>query len=73
MHQDFEHIVIGAGISGLGMAHRSVKHGVSTLVLEGADRVGGCMNSQTFPGCGDFGPRPAVTPASTATAICSMP
>jgi len=54
MHQDFEHIVIGAGISGLGMAHRSVKHGVSTLVLEGADRVGGCMNSQTFPGCGDF-------------------
>jgi len=54
MSQDFEHIVIGAGISGLGMAHRSVKRGVSTLVLEGEDRVGGCMNSQTFPGCGDF-------------------
>jgi len=54
MSQDFEHIVIGAGISGLGMAHRSVRHGVSTLVLEGEDRVGGCMNSRTFPGCGDF-------------------
>ncbi|WP_089724468.1 FAD-dependent oxidoreductase [Candidatus Thiosymbion oneisti] len=54
MHQDFEHIVIGAGISGLGMAHRAVKRGVSTLVLEGEDRVGGCMNSRTFPGCGDF-------------------
>jgi len=54
MRQDFEHIVIGAGISGLSMAHRSVKRGVSTLVLEGADRVGGCMNSRTFPGCGDF-------------------
>jgi len=54
MSQDFEHIVIGAGISGLGMAHRSVRRGVSTLVLEGENRVGGCMNSWTFPGCGDF-------------------
>jgi len=54
MSQDFEHIVIGAGISGLGMAHRAVKRGVSTLVLEGEDRVGGCMNSRSFPGCGDF-------------------
>jgi len=54
MNQDFEHIVIGAGISGLGMAHRAVKRGISTLVLEGEDRIGGCMNSRTFPGCGDF-------------------
>jgi oxygen-dependent protoporphyrinogen oxidase len=54
MRQDFEHIVIGAGISGLGMAHRSANRGISTLVLEGADRVGGCINSLTFQGCGDF-------------------
>lgn len=54
MSQNFDHIVIGAGISGLGMAHRSAKGGISTLVLEGSDRVGGCMNSRTFPGCGDF-------------------
>jgi len=54
MSQDFQHIVIGAGISGLGMAHQSVRRGVSTLVLEEEDRVGGCMNSRTFPGCGDF-------------------
>jgi protoporphyrinogen oxidase len=52
--QDFDHIVIGGGISGLGMAHRTVKRGVSTLVLEGTDRVGGCMNSRIFPGCGGF-------------------
>jgi protoporphyrinogen oxidase len=54
MSPDFEHIVIGAGISGLGMAHGSARRGISTLVLEGADRVGGCINSLTFPGCGDF-------------------
>jgi len=54
MNQDFEHIVIGAGISGLGMAHRTVKCGVSTLVLEGEDQVGGCIHSQTFSGCGNF-------------------
>lgn len=54
MSQDFEHIVIGAGISGLGMAHRCAKRGISTLVLEGTGRVGGCMNSQTFPACDDF-------------------
>ena len=54
MSQNFEHIVIGAGISGLGMAHGSAKRGVQTLVLEGSGRVGGCMNSWSFPGCGDF-------------------
>jgi len=43
MRQDFEHIIVGAGISGLGMAHRSANRGISTLVLEGADRVGGCI------------------------------
>jgi len=52
--EDFGHIVIGAGISGLGMAHRSVKRGLPTLVLEGGDRVGGCMNTRTFPDCDDF-------------------
>jgi oxygen-dependent protoporphyrinogen oxidase len=54
MSQDFEHIVIGAGISGLGMAHRSAKRGVPTLVLEGSGRIGGCINSLTFPGSGGF-------------------
>ncbi len=54
MNQECEHIVVGAGISGLGMAHRSAKRGVSTLVLEGSSRVGGCMSSLTFSGCGGF-------------------
>jgi oxygen-dependent protoporphyrinogen oxidase len=54
MSTDIEHIVIGAGISGLGLAHSAVHRGVQTLVLERAQRVGGCMNSRTFPGCGNF-------------------
>lgn len=54
MPEQLEHIVIGAGISGLGLAHRAARKGVETLVLEGADRVGGCMCSQRFPDCGDF-------------------
>lgn len=54
MNQDCEHIVIGAGISGLGMAHLCAKRGISTLVVEGAGRVGGCMSTQTFPECGGF-------------------
>jgi protoporphyrinogen/coproporphyrinogen III oxidase len=54
MGTDFEHIVIGGGISGLGLAHRAQRRGVATLVLERGDRVGGCMNTQTFDGCGGF-------------------
>ena len=54
MSQDFEHIVVGAGISGLGIAHRSAKLGCSTLVVEGSERVGGCMSTQTFTTCDAF-------------------
>lgn len=48
MPKDFDHIVIGAGISGLGAAHLSARRGLSTLVLESSHRVGGCINSQRF-------------------------
>lgn len=54
MATDFEHIVIGAGISGLGLAHRAHRKGIATLVLERGERVGGCMHSRTFDGCGGF-------------------
>ncbi|QGU32478.1 protoporphyrinogen/coproporphyrinogen oxidase [Thermochromatium tepidum] len=54
MSTDFDHIVIGAGISGLGAAHFSARRGLSTLVLEASDRIGGCINSQTFPALGGF-------------------
>ncbi|MBK1722247.1 protoporphyrinogen/coproporphyrinogen oxidase [Thiocystis violacea] len=54
MSTDFDHIVIGAGISGLGAAHFSARRGLGTLVLEASDRVGGCINSQTLDGLGGF-------------------
>lgn len=54
MVEDFDHIVIGAGISGLGAAHFSVRRGLGTLVLESAPRVGGCIHSHVFEGLGGF-------------------
>ena len=54
MSTDLDHIVIGAGISGLGAAHFAARRGRRTLVLESSDRVGGCINSQTFPQLGGF-------------------
>lgn len=54
MPKDFDHIVIGAGISGLGAAHFSARRGLSTLVLEASDRVGGCINSQKLDGLDGF-------------------
>jgi protoporphyrinogen oxidase len=54
MSTQFDHIVIGAGISGLGMAHFSARRGLNTLVLEKADGIGGCINSHSFPEGGGF-------------------
>jgi protoporphyrinogen oxidase len=54
MSTDFDHIVIGAGISGLGAAHFSARRGLSTLVLESSERIGGCLNSQHFDALGGF-------------------
>ncbi len=54
MSTDLDHIVIGAGISGLGAAHFSARRGRRTLVLESSERVGGCINSRTFPELGGF-------------------
>ena len=54
MTKDFDHIVIGAGISGLGAAHFSARRGLDTLVLESSQRVGGCIDSHQFAGLGGF-------------------
>ena len=70
MSWDFEHIVVGAGISGLGAAHMAVRRGIGTLVLERGERVGGCMYSYPFVQRRDTGSRPAVIPVSTAMEIC---
>lgn len=42
---DFDCIVVGAGVSGLVFAARMASGGQRILVLEAADRVGGCIHS----------------------------
>ncbi len=51
---EFDHIVIGGGISGLGAAHFSANRGRDSLVLEASDRVGGCINSHGFDELGGY-------------------
>jgi len=48
------HLVIGAGISGLGAAYFAARAGVPTLVLERAPRLGGCMHTHVFRELDDF-------------------
>lgn len=45
-------IIIGAGISGLSLAHYCAKKGLKTLVIEKTERVGGTLHSHRF---GDTG------------------
>lgn len=42
--------IIGAGISGLSLAHYCAKEGLETLVIEKSERVGGCFHSFRFDG-----------------------
>ena len=46
---DHDVIVIGGGISGLSFAFESARSGRSTLVLERAERVGGCLCTHRGP------------------------
>ncbi|MGB5064012.1 MAG: FAD-dependent oxidoreductase [Candidatus Competibacter sp.] len=47
---DRDLLIIGAGISGLSMAHYATIAGLNVLVLEQEDRVGGCLHSHRFSG-----------------------
>jgi protoporphyrinogen/coproporphyrinogen III oxidase len=47
---DYDVIVVGAGISGLSLAHYCAKAGLNTLVLEKSGRVGGSLHSHAFEG-----------------------
>jgi protoporphyrinogen/coproporphyrinogen III oxidase len=43
-------VVVGGGISGLAFAYHAARAGKKVLVLEGADRVGGCLDSRQVAG-----------------------
>lgn len=45
-------IIIGAGISGLSLAHYCAKEGLNTLVIEKTERVGGTLYSHRFKDIG---------------------
>ena len=47
---DRDLLIIGAGISGLSMAHYAATAGLNALVLEQEDQVGGCLRSHRFGG-----------------------
>lgn len=50
----YDLLIIGAGISGLSLAHLGCRHGMRVLVLEAAPRIGGCLATQTFPETAEF-------------------
>lgn len=50
---DHDLLIIGAGVSGLSMAHYAANAGLNTRVLEREQRAGGCLHSQRFSGALD--------------------
>jgi protoporphyrinogen oxidase len=50
MSERYDILIIGAGISGLSMAHYCRQEGLKPLVLEKEERVGGSLHSQRFDG-----------------------
>jgi protoporphyrinogen/coproporphyrinogen III oxidase len=41
-------LIIGAGISGLGLAQMARRHGLKPVILEASERIGGAINSHRF-------------------------
>lgn len=48
----YDIIIIGAGISGLSLAHYCAKDGLKTLVIEKGERAGGTLHSHRFEDTG---------------------
>lgn len=49
----YDMIIVGAGVSGLSMAHYCVRQGLKTLLLEQTDRMGGALHSHRMGRDGD--------------------
>ena len=46
----YDALIVGAGVSGLFMSYRLKKMGLSVLVIEKADQLGGTWNWNRYPG-----------------------
>lgn len=49
--RDFKVVVIGAGMSGIGMTYRLKQAGLNVTTFETADDVGGTWYKNSYPGC----------------------
>lgn len=52
--ESYDIIIVGSGISGMSLAHFCARDGLTTLVIEKDDRIGGAFHSHRFPGADDF-------------------
>ncbi len=50
----YDIVIIGAGISGLSLAHYCAGDGLKTLVVEKSEKVGGTLHSERFDNTGGF-------------------
>jgi oxygen-dependent protoporphyrinogen oxidase len=50
----YDNLIIGGGISGLGLVHLCRRQGLKTLLLERDDSFGGCIHSEVFEGTEGF-------------------
>jgi protoporphyrinogen oxidase len=50
----YDIVIIGAGISGLSLAHYCAREGLKTLVIEKSERVGGTLHSHRFDNADRF-------------------
>ena len=48
--QDYDIVILGAGISGLSLAHHAARRGLRARVIESADQIGGTLNTHRFGG-----------------------
>lgn len=48
--QHYDHIIIGAGISGIGASQTFTKSNAQHLIIEARDRIGGRIKAFTFAG-----------------------
>jgi oxygen-dependent protoporphyrinogen oxidase len=68
---DYDLLIIGAGISGLSMAHSAAAAGLKVLILEQERQAGGCLHSHRFSGELDgFWLELGAHSVSIPTAIC---